>query len=62
MFVVRGGDGPQVYLLTMFDGSAVPPQAILDYIADPVSLAGVVEKRGDVFLFKADLATLKRTQ
>ncbi|MEQ1863979.1 MAG: hypothetical protein ABL996_04930 [Micropepsaceae bacterium] len=62
MFVVRGGDGPQVYLLTLFDGNAVPPQTILDYIADPVSLAGVVEKRGDIFLFKADLATLKRTQ
>jgi hypothetical protein len=62
MFVVRGGEGPQVLLLTLFDGSAVPPQLILDYVADPVSLSGVIEKRGDIFLFKADLATLKRTQ
>lgn len=62
MFVVRGGDGPQVYLLALFDGSAVPPQAIIEYVAEPVSLAGIVEKRGDIFLFKAELATLKRTQ
>lgn len=62
MFVVRGAGDPQVLFLTRFDGSAMPPQLILDYVADPVSLAGVIEKRGDIFLFKADLATLKRTQ
>jgi hypothetical protein len=61
MFVVRGAAGPQVLLLTLFNGNAVPPQLILDHVADPVSLAGVVEKRDDIFLFRADLATLKRT-
>ena len=62
MFVVRADDGPQVYLLTMFDGGAVPPEAILDHVADQVRLSGLIEKRGDIHAFKADLATLKRTQ
>jgi hypothetical protein len=62
MFVTRAAEGPQVMLLTLFDGRPVPPDAILEYIADPVRLSGVVEKRGDIYLFKADLSTLTRTE
>ena len=62
MFVTRGQDAPPVMLLTTFDGSAVPPDRILDAVADAVSLSGVIEKRGDITVFKADLATLRRTE
>ncbi|MND05344.1 hypothetical protein D3C83_260700 [compost metagenome] len=47
-------------LLTLFDGRAVPPEQILDYVGDAVRLSGIVEKRGDLMVFKADLATLTR--
>ena len=62
MFVTRASEGPQVMLLTLFDGRPVPPDAILEYVADPVRLSGVIEKRGDLYLFKADLSTLTRTK
>lgn len=62
MFVVRGGASPQVYLLTTMDGGAVPPASILEYIADPVRLSGLIEKRGDLYLFKADISTLARVE
>jgi hypothetical protein len=61
MFVTRAGGVPTVMLLTLFDGRAVPPEQILDYVADSVRLSGIVEKRGDLVIFKADLATLART-
>ncbi len=62
MFVTRTSDGPQVMLLTLFDGRPVPPDAILDVIADPVRLSGIVEKHGDIYHFKVDLSTLARTE
>lgn len=62
MFVTRGQNVPPVMLLTTADGSAVPPERILDHVADAVELSGIIEKRGDISVFKADLATLKRTQ
>lgn len=63
MFVTReGGDTPPVMLLTRLDGSAVPPDAILAYVADRVRLTGVVEKRGDISIFKADMASLSRAE
>jgi hypothetical protein len=62
MFVTRTSDAPQVMLLTLPDGRAVPPDAILAFVADPVRLTGTVEKHGDIFLFKADLSTLTRIE
>jgi hypothetical protein len=62
MFVTRAEGVPQVMLLVLFDGRAVPPDAILEYVADPVQLAGVIEKHGDIYLFKVDLSTLTRTE
>jgi hypothetical protein len=63
MFVRRGeGDGPDVMLLTQADGSTVPPDLILPYVGDPVRLTGTIEKRGDLWVLKADLPTLTRTR
>jgi hypothetical protein len=49
-------------LLTLADGRAIPPEQILDFVADSVSLSGTIEKRGDLTVFKADLDSLKRTE
>lgn len=62
MFVTRAAGVPAVMLLTRADGSAVPPAQILDHVADSVSLSGIVEKRGDLTVFKADLDSLKRSE
>ena len=62
MFVVRSGDTPQDYVLTLPDGRAVPPKLILDYVADPVRLSGLIEKHGDLFVFKADISSLTRVE
>ncbi len=61
MLVTRDEGVPSVMLLTLFDGRAIPPDQILEFVADPVRLSGIVEKRGDLTVFKADLATLTRT-
>jgi hypothetical protein len=47
-------------LLTLFDGRAIPPDQILEFVAEPVRLSGIVEKRGDLTVFKADLTSLQR--
>lgn len=61
MFVTRMAGMPPVTLMTTFDGGKIPPEAILDFVADPVRVTGLIEKRGDVTVFKADLTTLTRT-
>jgi hypothetical protein len=62
MFVTRTEGAPGISLMTTFDGKAIPPESILEYVADPVRLTGLIEKRGDVYIFKADLSTLARTK
>ncbi len=63
MFVTRGGgSAPSIMLLTQADGSAVPPELIIPYVADPVRITGTIEKRGDLWVLKADLPTLTRTR
>lgn len=62
MLVTRAEGIPAVMLLTLADGRAVPPALILDFVADPVELSGIIEKRGDLTIFKADLDSLKRTE
>jgi hypothetical protein len=62
MLVTRAEGVPSVMLLTLFDGRAVPPERILEYVADSVQLSGIVEKRGDLTVFKADLDSLKRSE
>ena len=63
MFVRRGGgDTPSLMLLTQADGSAVSPETIIPFVADAVRVTGTIEKRADLWVFKADLTTLTRTQ
>ena len=63
MFVRRSGNNetPGLMLLTQADGSAVPPDLIIPFVADAVRVTGTVEKRGDLWVLKADLPTLTRT-
>jgi hypothetical protein len=59
MLVTRGdGTTPNVMLLTQADGSAVPPDLIIPYVGDAVRVTGTIEKRADLWVFKADLPTL----
>jgi hypothetical protein len=62
MFVTRGrgGDVPALMLLTQADGTAVPPDLIIPFVADAVRVTGTIEKRGDLWVLKADLPTLMR--
>ena len=60
MFVTRAKGAPAISLMTTFDGGKIPPEAILEYVADPVRVTGLIEKRGDVFVFKVDLTSLAR--
>ncbi len=62
LFVTRSTAGPQVLLMTTFDGAAIPPEKILDYVADDVAISGLIEKRDDLYIFKADLSTLARSK
>lgn len=63
MFVTRGdSDRPSVMLLTQADGSAVQPDMILPFVGDAVRLTGTIEQRGDLWVMKADLASLTRTK
>lgn len=62
MFVSRTGEAPPVMLMTLRDGGRIPPEQILEFVADRVSLTGIVEKRGDIAVFKVDLASLKRSR
>ncbi|MBI1213806.1 MAG: hypothetical protein GC190_20285 [Alphaproteobacteria bacterium] len=63
MFVTRGvGDNPSVMLLTQADGSAVQPDTILPFVGDAVRLTGTIEKRGDLWVLKADLPSLTRVR
>jgi hypothetical protein len=62
MLVTRGdGATLNVMLLTQADGSAVPPDLIIPYVGDAVRLTGTIEKRADLWVFKADLPTLAPT-
>jgi hypothetical protein len=62
IFVTRGGSAnPSIMLLTQADGSAVPPDLIIPYVADAVRVTGTIERRGDLWVLKADLPTLART-
>jgi len=58
----RGGDLPNLMLLTQADGGAVPPELIIPFVADAVRVTGTIEKRGDLWVLKADLPTLTRVK
>ena len=62
MFVTRMAGRPPITLMTTLDGGKIPVDAILDHVADPVRLSGLLEKRGDITVFKVDLSTLARTK
>jgi hypothetical protein len=60
MFLTRSPDGTErYYLLADTDGKPVSDQ-ILPFVADPVEIAGAVERLGDLLVFKIDAATIRR--
>lgn len=61
LFVVRDESGAvsSLMLLTQADGSAVPPDLIIPFVGGAARVSGTIEKRGDLWVLKADLPTLK---
>jgi hypothetical protein len=62
LFVTRGGESPGPMLLTQADGSAVPPDLIIPFVGENVHLTGTVEKRGDLWVFRANMTTLSKSR
>jgi hypothetical protein len=60
LFVSIGPAGRRAYLMTQADGRAIEADSIADYIGEPISLSGTVERRGDLWVFKADMTTIAR--
>ena len=54
-------DGRIFFLLGDQDGNPLP-KSYMDYVAQMISVDGFVERRGDLHVFKIDLATLERKQ
>ena len=61
VLVTRDGNGGMTaYVLTDADGQAIAPNAIQDVVGDPVSIAGRVERQGEMLYLRADLPSLKK--
>ena len=62
MFMVRNARGQRAaYLMTDPDGGPLRRE-LAAYVADPVALAGTVERRGDILVLKTDPASIRRLQ
>jgi len=60
LFMTRDAAGAErVYVLTDAAGGPVKDE-ILKFVADPVSIAGALERRGDMIYFKIDPETIAR--
>ncbi|MEM8799251.1 MAG: hypothetical protein AAGF15_04145 [Pseudomonadota bacterium] len=60
MLMVRDAAGARAaYLLTDESGQPVK-NGVIPYIADPIELLGVVQRRGDIAVFAANIASLRR--
>jgi hypothetical protein len=60
VLLVRQSDGPALYfLLVSRDGNPVNKQ-VLKIVAEPIEIAGEVERQGELLILRADPATYRR--
>jgi hypothetical protein len=60
VLLVRQKDGPAIYLLLVsVDGKPVNKQ-VLGMVAEPVEIAGEVERQGELLILHADPATYRK--
>jgi hypothetical protein len=62
VLLVRPQNGPAIYLLLVSaDGQPVNAQ-VLDFVAEPVTITGEVERQGEILVLRADPATYQRVK
>lgn len=62
VLLVRPQKGPAVYLLLVSAAGKPVNQQVLDFVAEPVSITGKVERQGDFLILRADPATYQRVR
>ena len=60
LLLVRGDDPPAAQLLLVGQGGEAINDAVLDYVAEPVSIRGELVRMGDLYLLRADPSTIRR--
>jgi len=62
VLLVRPQKGPPIYLLLVSAEGKPVNQQVLDYVAEPVSITGDVEREGEFLILRADPATYQRVK
>jgi hypothetical protein len=60
VLLVRPQNGPPIYLLLVSAQGKPVNQQVLEYVAEPVSITGEVERQGEFLILRADPATYER--
>ena len=59
-FRIRGGDSPMKYVLLADEAGSPVSDAVLDLVAEPVTITGQLMQLGDLHVLRADPATYRR--
>jgi hypothetical protein len=62
VLLVRQKNGPATYLLLVSDMGQPVNKQVLDFVAEPVEITGVVERQGDLLILRADPAKYRRVK
>ncbi len=62
VLLVRPQKGPPVYLLLVSSEGQPVNQQVLDFVAEPITIVGEVERQGEFLILRADPATYQRIQ
>jgi hypothetical protein len=57
--LIAAHGSPRAYMMTQADGRAIAPETVADYVGAAIRIGGTVERRGDLWVFKADPATIE---
>jgi hypothetical protein len=62
VLLVRQQNGPAIYLLLVSADGKPVNQQVLNLVAEPVEIAGEVDRQGELLILRADPATYRRVQ
>jgi hypothetical protein len=60
VLLVRQQNGPAIYLMLVSPDGMPVNQQVLDFVAEPVTITGQVERQGDFLILRADPAAYQR--
>jgi hypothetical protein len=60
VLLVRTKNSPPVYLLLVSADGKPVNQQVLEYVAEPISITGEVERQGDFLILRSDPVTYQR--